>query len=368
LLCLIWYTKIIMEIGIIGLPNVGKSTLFNILTNSSVAANNFPFTTIEPNVGICQLPDARLKALAELFNPDKTTPATVRFVDIAGLVKDAHNGAGLGNKFLANIREVDAIIQVVRTFPDSNIVNTLPECNPIEEIQVVQTELILSDLEQAVRAKEKLAGLAHCGNKQAKEKTEFLQKIIQTLNKNTPLYEENFNTEEIREYNLLSMKPVLFLLNISDKTGSSLIKETADYLTGRKNSDYLTVNTQVEFEISQLATVEEQNVFRKEMGITDNQVDSLIKKSYNLLNQITFYTIVGGKELRAWPILKGTAVKPASGKIHSDIEKGFISSEVYSYNDIMKYRSEKELQGKGLIRNEGKDYIVQDGDIIKIKW
>jgi hypothetical protein len=357
-----------MEIGIVGLPNVGKSTLFNTLTNSSVAASNFPFTTIEPNVGITSVPDSRLTNLKNIFNPEKTTPSVIKFVDIAGLVKDAHSGAGLGNKFLSHIRSVDAIIQIVRSFPDEKIVNTLPECNPTEEIEIIQTELMLADLDQAIKAKEKLSGLAHCGNKKAQQKVAILAEIIQSLNSGKPLYELNVPSEELKEHNFLTLKPVLFALNTSDKSDPELANKTINSIKLKKNCDVLTINVQMEYEILQLADDTEKTNFKKELGITGDDISLLIKKAYGTLGLITFYTIVGGKELRAWPITKGTTAKQAAGKIHTDIEKGFICAEVYSYDELVSRGTEKSLQESGMVRNEGRDYVVNDGDIIKIRW
>ncbi|MFH0807097.1 MAG: redox-regulated ATPase YchF [Elusimicrobiota bacterium] len=358
-----------MEIGIIGLPNVGKSTLFNSLSRLNVPAENFPFTTIEPNVGIVPLPDERLKKLGELFNPQKLTPTTVKFVDIAGLVKGASVGEGLGNKFLSHIRGVDSIIQVVRLFDAENVVNTIEKCDPEQEIGVIETELILSDLELAISAKEKLAGLMNSGNKEAKIKGEILVTLKNYLDQNktvkTALKECNIDSKSISEYNFLTNKQLLYVFNINEKTSAEALKKAKDFVKNTKNSDSVEINAQIESELSQLPEEEREN-FAKELGV-ESKINVLIKKSNDLLKLIQFYTVVG-TEIRAWSIPAGTNVKSAAGKIHTDMEKKFVRAEVYSFKYLAELGSEKALREKGLARIEGKDYQVKDGDIVYIKF
>ncbi|OIO73952.1 MAG: redox-regulated ATPase YchF [Elusimicrobia bacterium CG1_02_37_114] len=344
-----------MEIGITGLPNVGKSTLFNALTSSHVPAENFPFTTIDPNVGIVTVPDERLKKLGEIIKPEKLTPATIKFVDIAGLVKGASHGEGLGNKFLSHIREVDALLHIVRLFKDEKVAMVLNEINPINEIQIVETELILSDLEQAEKTKEK---------QKTKDSSEILSGAIEVLNQNKILINSGINGDDIAEYNFLTAKPVLYVFNINESTDSKLADDTKKWLRDNKKSGGVSINIKLEQELTELQE-DEKIKFRKELGL-ENQLENLIKESYRLLNLITFYTVVG-KETRAWSIPGGTHAKKAAGKIHSDMEKGFICAEVYPFNDLIKYGS-KLLHDSGLARTESKDYPVADGDVVKFKF
>lgn len=355
-----------MEIGIVGLPNVGKSTLFNALTNAHAASSNYPFTTIEPNVGIVSIPDKRLDTLFEIFKPPKKTPAYVKFVDIAGLVKGASKGEGLGNKFLANIRETDAIIHIVRCFQDSDVVHVLGEVDPIRDIEVIETELILADLESVEKAIDKNSGAARTGNKEAKEKIEKLNRIKDTLSKGLPAINSGYTIEELKEFNLLTSKPVLYVANTSEKPDMQMLKKLEDYIKSR-NGQLLTISAKIESEIIQLNEADRKE-FLKEIGQEYTGLERVIRGGTKLLNLISFFTVGSEDEVRAWTIKKGTKAPQAAGKIHSDFEKGFIKAEVYSFSDIEKYRDEKILREKGLIRLEGRDYEIKDGDICFFKF
>ncbi|MHB9155475.1 MAG: redox-regulated ATPase YchF [Endomicrobiales bacterium] len=344
-----------MEIGIIGLPNVGKSTLFNLLTRLSVPAENFPFTTIEPNVGVVPVPDARLAALGRLFKPKKLTPAVIKFVDIAGLVKGASRGEGLGNKFLSHIREMDALVQVIRAFEKADVVNVSGRIDPEEEKGIVETELVLADLEQANRLKEKCAGAAKSGEKTAREKFALLDAVARELDRGVPVRRQNVPAEEVREYQFLTAKPLLYVLNADENCGKD---------TGREDTIALCVK--LEEEILELPE-EEQEKFRREMGLESSGLERLIRAGQNLLGLITFYTVVG-TEVRAWNIRKGSTVLAGAGMIHTDMEKGFIRAEVYNFSELEAHGTEKALQEKGLVRSEGKDYPLKNGDIVKVHF
>jgi hypothetical protein len=355
-----------MEAGIVGLPNVGKSTLFNALTNAHAASSNYPFTTIEPNVGIVSIPDRRLDKLFEIFKPPKKTPAYVKFVDIAGLVKGASKGEGLGNKFLANIREVDAIIHIVRCFKDNDVVHVLGEVDPIRDIEVIETELILSDLQSLDKMIDKNSGAARTGDKEAKEKQDKLLKLKEILSSGKPASASGLNPNDLKEFNLLTSKPVLYVANTAENPDMEIINKLSEYIKSRQ-AKLVTISAKIESEIIELPPLE-RAAFLKELGEQYTGLERVIRGASELLNLISFFTVGSEDEVRAWSIAKGTKAPQAAGKIHSDIEKGFIKAEVYSFDDIEKYGSEKILKEKGLVRLEGRDYEIKDGDICFFKF
>ena len=355
-----------MEAGIVGLPNVGKSTLFNALTNAHAASSNYPFTTIEPNVGIVSIPDRRLDKLFEIFKPPKKTPAYVKFVDIAGLVKGASKGEGLGNKFLANIREVDAIIHIVRCFKDNDVVHVLGEVDPIRDIEVIETELILSDLQSLDKMIDKNSGAARTGDKEAKEKQDKLLKLKEILSSGKPASASGLNPNDLKEFNLLTSKPVLYVANTAENPDVEIINKLSEYIKSRQDK-LITISAKIESEIIELPPLE-RAAFLKELGEQYTGLERVIRVASELLNLISFFTVGSEDEVRAWSIAKGTKAPQAAGKIHSDIEKGFIKAEVYSFDDIEKYGSEKILKEKGLVRLEGRDYEIKDGDIFFFKF
>jgi hypothetical protein len=355
-----------MEAGIVGLPNVGKSTLFNALTNAHAASSNYPFTTIEPNVGIVSIPDRRLDKLFEIFKPPKKTSAYVKFVDIAGLVKGASKGEGLGNKFLANIREVDAIIHIVRCFKDNDVVHVLGEVDPIRDIEVIETELILSDLQSLDKMIDKNSGAARTGDKEAKEKQDKLLKLKEILSSGKPASASGLNPNDLKEFNLLTSKPVLYVANTAENPDMEIINKLSEYIKSRQ-AKLVTISAKIESEIIELPPLE-RAAFLKELGEQYTGLERVIRGASELLNLISFFTVGSEDEVRAWSIAKGTKAPQAAGKIHSDIEKGFIKAEVYSFDDIEKYGSEKILKEKGLVRLEGRDYEIKDGDICFFKF
>ncbi|MFA6030447.1 MAG: redox-regulated ATPase YchF [Elusimicrobiota bacterium] len=354
-----------MQIGIVGLPNVGKSTLFNALTSGHAASSNYPFTTIDPNVGVVQVPDARLARLTEIFKPKKTTPAYVRFVDIAGLVKGASQGEGLGNQFLSHIREVDAIAHLVRLFQDPDVVHTMGGVDPVRDIEVIETELILADLASLERQFDKVQGKARTGDKKAALALVALEKVKKGLEAGKPASALGLPEADLRELFLLTAKPLIFVGNTDEKPRAEDIARFEAAAKAR-GVPCLTLCGKLEAEIAQLSE-EDRGPFLADLGLAQTGLERVILSAYKLLGLQSFFT--GGEdEVRAWTVVSGSRAPQAAGVIHTDFEKGFIRAEVYSYGDIDKYASEAELRARGLIRSEGKEYVVQDGDVCFFKF
>ena len=363
-----------MKLGIVGLPNVGKSTLFNSLTKAGALAANYPFATIDPNVGIVAVPDERIEKLGELYHTKKVTPATIEFVDIAGLVKGASKGEGLGNQFLANIREEDAIVHVVRCFEDSNIVHVDGSIAPLRDIETINLELIFSDIEILERRIAKAVKVARNDKAVAKE-LELLEKIKAHLEDDNMARSFEVNDEDelalLESYNLLTYKPVIFAANVAEddlmddgasNEGVQAVREFAS----KENCEVFVVCAQIEQEIAELDD-DEKKMFLEDLGLEESGLEKLIKASYSLLGLISYLT-AGEPEVRAWTIKKGTKAPQAAGKIHSDFERGFIRAEIVSYNDLMACGTYTAAKEKGLVRLEGKEYVVQDGDIILFRF
>jgi GTP-binding protein YchF len=355
-----------MEIGIVGLPNVGKSTLFNALTRAGAASSNYPFTTIDPNIGVVPVPDKRLDALFDLFKPPKKVPSFIKFVDIAGLVKGASKGEGLGNKFLANIREVDAIVQVVRVFENPDVVHVLGEVEPIRDIEVIETELLLADLEAVDKMLEKNQSNLRSGSKEAKERQEKLETIKKLLEDGKPAREAGYSIDEIRDFNLLTVKPVFFVANTSETPNQEVLGKLREFIKAR-GSILVEISAKIESEIIELPD-EEKAIFLKDLGEDYTGLEKMALAGYQLLDLISFFTAGSEDEVRAWSLKRGLKAPQGAGRIHTDFEKGFIRAEVYSFEDIMKYKEEKALKEKGLIRSEGKEYVMKDGDICFFKF
>ncbi len=358
--------------GIIGLPNVGKSTIFSALTAKQVEASNYPFCTIEPNVGIVNVVDDRIIKIAEIIQPEKTIFPIMEFVDIAGLVKGASKGEGLGNKFLANIRNVDAIAHVVRCFDDSNITHVEGKIDPVRDIEIINLELILADLETVEKRLVKTEKNLKTGDKQIKKDFETLNSLKSLLEQEKParLFEINNNDEQklINSLNLLTIKPVLYIANIAENTGnSSEYVEAVKDFAENEGAKFLQICGKLEKEIAQFENDEEKKEFMHEMGIEVSGLDLMIKEGYELLSLITFIT-AGKPEVKGWTIKKGTKAPQAAGKIHTDFERGFIKAEVISYDDFIKAGSEAKAKDMGLLRLEGKEYVVKDGDIIHFRF
>lgn len=350
-----------MEVGIVGLPNVGKSSLFNALTKAGAQASNFPFTTIEPNVGIVSVPDERLEFLTKTYNSAKVVPATIKFVDIAGLVKGASQGEGLGNKFLSHIRSVDAIVEVVRCFQDQNVIHVHGEVNPDNDIATINTELILSDVEQASKAQSQLNERVKKQDKEAVKLLPDLQKAIKLFDEGKPLRIDPVLCENLKAYQFLSAKPLLYVGNTGEEVDKSLISQIEKHAHD-EGAKVIILNVKSEQEIVDLPD-EEQEQFRAELGLKSG-LGEMIRESYELLGLITFFT-AGPTEAHAWTITKGTKAPQAAGKIHTDFERGFIRAEVFSVSDLRELGSEKVIREKGKLRSEGKDYVFQDGDVVE---
>ncbi len=362
-----------MKLGMVGLPNVGKSTLFNALTNAGAESANYPFCTIEKNVGIVSVPDERLDKLAEMYEPDKFTPATLEFVDIAGLVKGASKGEGLGNKFLADIREVDAIVHVVRCFEDGNIVHVDGSINPLRDIETINLELIFSDIEMVDRRIDRAMKAAK-GDKKYLAEVDFLKRLKAHLEEGKSARGFDFTDEErelIKSTPLLSAKPVIYAANLSEDDFVNNIETNENYQQVRKlaeeeHSAVLPICAQTEAEIAEMDD-EDKKMFLAELGLEVSGLNRIIKEGYALLGLISYLT-AGKPEVRAWTIKNGTKAPQAAGKIHTDFEKGFIRAEVISFDDLMACGSMAAAKEKGLVRLEGKEYVMQDGDIVLFRF